>query len=101
MDLRFSLFDAEFYALFDGVICKIDILHFFKIYPFFEMPSAEQLQMRLPIHVSHQSAAQLLWSACRKHFHCATINVHGYVTQLTCEMHFQFSSRRFRPCYFL
>ncbi len=31
MDLGFSLFDAEFYALFDGVIFKIDILQFFKI----------------------------------------------------------------------
>ncbi len=30
-----SLFDAEGYALFDGVIFKIDILQFFKIYPFF------------------------------------------------------------------
>ncbi len=34
-DLGFSLFDAEFYALFDGVIFKIDILQFFKICPFF------------------------------------------------------------------
>ncbi len=25
------------------------------------MLSAEQLQMRLPIHVSHQNAEQLLW----------------------------------------
>ncbi len=100
-DLGVSLFDAEFYDLFVEVICKIDILHFFKIYPLFEMPSAEQLQMRLPIHVSHQNAAQLLWSACRIHFHCATINVHGYVTKLTCEMHFQLCSRRFRRCYFL
>ncbi len=56
------------------------------------MPAAEQLQMRLPIHVSHQSAVELLWSACRIHFHCATINVHGYVTQLTCEMPFQLRS---------
>ncbi len=30
MDLGFSLFDVEFYALFDGVIFKIDILHFFR-----------------------------------------------------------------------
>ncbi len=30
----FSLFDAEFYALFDGVIVKIVILQFFKICPF-------------------------------------------------------------------
>ncbi len=101
MALGFRLFDAEFYALFDGVICKIDILHFFKIYPFFEMAAAEPLQMRLPIYVSHQSAAQFLWSACRIHFYCATINVHGYVTQLTCEMYFQLCSRRFRRCYFL
>ncbi len=35
MDLEFSLFDAEFSALFDGVIFKIEILHFFKLYPFF------------------------------------------------------------------
>ncbi len=28
-DLGFSLFDAEFYALFDGVIIKIDILPLF------------------------------------------------------------------------
>ncbi len=33
-DLGFSLFDAEFYALFDGVIFKIQILQFFKICPF-------------------------------------------------------------------
>ncbi len=50
------------------------------------MLPAEQLQMRLPIHASHQSAAQLFWSASRVHFHCATINVHGSVTQLTCEI---------------
>ncbi len=48
------------------------------------MLSAEQLQMKLPIHVSHQNAVQLLWSASRVHFHCATIDVHGSVTQLTC-----------------
>ncbi len=48
--------------------------------------------MRLPIHVSHQSAAQLLRSASRVHFHCA-INVHGSVTQLTREMHFQYCNR--------
>ncbi len=35
MDLGFGLFDVEFYALFDGVVFKIDILQF-----------AEQLQMR-------------------------------------------------------
>ncbi len=29
-DLGFSLFDAEFHALFVGVICKIDILHFLR-----------------------------------------------------------------------
>ncbi len=29
-DLGFSVFDAEFYALFDGVIFKIDVLHFLK-----------------------------------------------------------------------
>ncbi len=80
MDLGFSLFDAEFYALFDGVIFKIDILHFFNICPCFKMLSAEQ---RLPIHVSHQNAVQLLWSATTVHFHCATIDVHGSVTQLT------------------
>ncbi len=34
-DLEFSLFDAEFYALFDGVIPKIDILQSFKICLFF------------------------------------------------------------------
>ncbi len=34
-DLEFLLFDAEFSALFDGVIFKIDILQFFKLYPFF------------------------------------------------------------------
>ncbi len=84
-----ALFDAEFYALFDGVIFKIDILEFFKICSFFSMFSAEQLQMRLPIHYSHHSAAQFLKSASRVHFHCATINVHGSVTQLTCEMHVQ------------
>ncbi len=33
--MGFSLFDAEFYALFDGVILKIDVLQFFKICPFF------------------------------------------------------------------
>ncbi len=33
--LGISLFDAEFYALFNGVICKIDIVQFFKICPFF------------------------------------------------------------------
>ncbi len=33
-DLVFSLFDAEFYAPFDCVIFKIDILQFFKICPF-------------------------------------------------------------------
>ncbi len=43
--MGFSLLDAEFYALFDGVIFKIDILQFFKICPFFWMLSAEQLQM--------------------------------------------------------
>ncbi len=32
--MGFSLFDAEFYALFDGVIFKIDILHFLR-YAFF------------------------------------------------------------------
>ncbi len=57
------------------------------------MLSVEQFQMRLPIHVSHQSAAQLLWSASRVHFHCATINVHESVTQLTCEMHCQLCNR--------
>ncbi len=61
------------------------------------MLSAEQLQMRLPIHVSHQSAAQLLWSASRVHFHCTTINVHGSVTQFTCEMHFQLCNRDLQP----
>ncbi len=61
-DLGFSLFDAEFYALFHGVILKIHILLFFKIYPFFKMFSVEQLQMRLPIRVSHQNAAQFkIW----------------------------------------
>ncbi len=35
MDVGFSLFDAEFFALFDGVIFKIDILQSFKICPFF------------------------------------------------------------------
>ncbi len=79
-----SLFDAEFYAIFDGVIFKIEILQFFKICPFFEMLSAEQLQMRLPIHVGHQNAEQFLWSTSTAHFHCATIDVHGSVTQLTC-----------------
>ncbi len=83
-DLRFSLFDAEFYAVFDDIIFKINILQFFKICPFFKMHSAEQLQTRLPIHVSHQNAVQLLWSASTVHFHCATIDVHGSVTQLTC-----------------
>ncbi len=34
-DLGFSLFDAEFNALFDGIIFKIDILQSFKICPFF------------------------------------------------------------------
>ncbi len=29
-DLEIGLFDAEFHALFDGVILKIDILQFFK-----------------------------------------------------------------------
>ncbi len=29
-DLEFSLFNAEFYALLDGVIFKIDILHFLR-----------------------------------------------------------------------
>ncbi len=53
------------------------------------MLSAEHLQMRLPIPVSHQSAALLLWSASRVYFHCAAIIVHGSVTQLTCEMHFE------------
>ncbi len=57
------------------------------------MLSAEQLKMRLPIHVSHQSAAQLLWSAPRVHFHLATTNVHGSVTQPTCDMHFQLCYR--------
>ncbi len=38
------------------------------------MLSAEQLQMRLPIQVSHQNAVQLLWSASTVHFHCATID---------------------------
>ncbi len=62
MDLEFSLFDAEFNALFDSVIFKIDIL-------------------------------QLLWSASTVQFHCATIDVHGSVTQLTWLMHFQLCSR--------
>ncbi len=31
VDLGFSLFDAEFYALFDGVLFKINVLQFFKI----------------------------------------------------------------------
>ncbi len=53
------------------------------------MLSVEQLQMRLPFHVSHQSAAQLLWSPSRVYFHCTKINVHGSATQITCEMHFQ------------
>ncbi len=35
-DLGFSLIDAEFYAIVDGVIFKIDIWHFFKICPFFK-----------------------------------------------------------------
>ncbi len=35
MDLGFSLFDATFDALFDGVIFKTGILHFFKICSFF------------------------------------------------------------------
>ncbi len=83
-DLGFSLFDAEFYALFDGGIFKINILQFFKICHFFKMLWAEQLQMRLPIHFSHQNAVQLLWSASTVHFHFATIDVHGSVTQLTC-----------------
>ncbi len=33
--MGFSLLDAEFYALFDGVIFKIDILQFFYDMPFF------------------------------------------------------------------
>ncbi len=49
--------------------------------------------MKLPIHVSHQSAAQLLWSATRVCFNYATNNVYGSVTQLTCEMHFQLCNR--------
>ncbi len=51
------------------------------------------MQTRLPIHVSHQSAAQLLWRASRVHIHCGTINVDGSVTQLTCEMHFKLCNR--------
>ncbi len=78
-DLGFSLFNAEFCSIF-----KIDILQFFKICLFFKMLSAEQLQMRLPIHSSHQNAVQLLWSASTVNFHCATTDVHGSVTQLTC-----------------
>ncbi len=57
------------------------------------MLSADQLQMRLPIHVSHQSAAQLLWSTSRVHFPCAAIYVHGSVTHLTYEMHFHLCNR--------
>ncbi len=57
------LFDAEFYALLDGAIFEIDIQQFLGYAP-------EQLQMRFPIHVSDQSAAQLLWSTPRVHFHC-------------------------------
>ncbi len=57
------------------------------------MLSAEQLQMKLPIHVSNPEAGQLLWSVSRVHFHCAIINVHGSVTQLTCEVHFQLRNR--------
>ncbi len=53
-DIRLILFDAEFYALFDGVMFKIDVLQFFKICLLL-MLSAEQLQMRLPIHVSHHA----------------------------------------------
>ncbi len=95
MPRYFSIFylDAQFYVLFDGVIFEIDILHFFKLCPFFLMLTAEQLQMRLPIHVSHQIAVQLFWSAPRVHFYRATVNVHGSVTQIGCKMHFQVCSR--------
>ncbi len=90
--MGFGLFDAEFYIFFEGVMIKIVILQFFKICPFFYILSAKQLQMRLPIHVSLQGAAQLLWSASGVHFHYDIINVHGSA-QLTCEMHFQLCNR--------
>ncbi len=34
MDLGFSLIDSEYFARFDGVILKIDIMQFLKICPF-------------------------------------------------------------------
>ncbi len=43
------------------------------------MLPAEQLQIKLAIHVSHQGAAQLLRSASRVHFHCATIDLIGSI----------------------
>ncbi len=69
------------------------------IFPF----SAEQLQMRLPIHVSHQSAAQLLWGASRVHFFRATL-MHmdlGLSLRAKCTSSNAIACRRFRRCYFL
>ncbi len=88
-DLEFSLFDA----LFDGVIFKIDILNFFKICPFILNALGRTVANEITDSIRQQNAAQLLWSSSRVHFHCATINVHGSVTQLSCEMHFQLCNR--------
>ncbi len=65
------------------------------------MLSVEQLQMGLPIHASHQSAAQLLWSASRVHFPCAIIHVHLWLSlRVKYTSSYAMACRRFRRCYF-
>ncbi len=43
--------------------------------PFFEMHSAKLLQLRQPIHVSHQNFARRLWSSLRVHLTALYMNV--------------------------
>ncbi len=65
--------------------------------------SAEQLQMRLPIHVSHQSAAQLLWGASRVHFSALQLMYMdlGLSLRVKCTSSYAIACRWFRRCYFL
>ncbi len=56
------------------------------------MHSVELLQLRQPIHVSHQKVAHLSWNALKVHFtvlHC--------MSQLMCALHVQLCNRCFIP----
>ncbi len=60
-DVGFSLFDAEFYALFDGIIFNIDILQFlgYALFSKFSRPNSCKLDCRFML------ATNVLHSSCR------------------------------------